>query len=133
MYNDRIKELQDFANEFNRKLEISEEPEIEDYKWPLTKKLRKPLSAMTPSYSNRAMHYRNENPFSNQNKNNPKIKRAIKSCKKSQRKLDNNFYKNLFPWIPPHNSGKYFEDFKILKDKHCISAWEKVIIKIIYF
>lgn len=132
MNTDRIKELQDFANDFNRRLKISEESEIDDYKLPLKKILRKPLSAIPPSYSSRTMNTRNNNPFLNQNQNNPKLKRTIKSCKKPQKKLDNNFYKSLLPWIPPHYVGNYFENFKILKDKHTLSAWEKVCIIFLY-
>ena len=126
--NARIKELQDFANEFNRKLELSEESDIKEKRWSLTKRLKKPLSAMASSNTSRTI-FKNNISSSNKNQNTPKIKRAIKSCKKNQRKLNNNIYKNLLPWIPPLFVGKYFEDFKILQDKHNISSWEKVTYK----
>ena len=129
MNTDRIKELQDFANEFNKKLKLSEESEIKENKWPLTKMMKKPLSAMTPNSTSRTIH-KISIANSNKNQNIPKMKRAIKSCKKSQRKLNNNIYKNLLPWIPPLFVGKYFENFKILQDKHTISIWEKVTFKL---
>ena len=131
MNTERIKELQNFANEFNNKLKIDEESHIEEnkfIKYPLTSRIKKSNSTMTPKKikTDINFNYKYRMPFLEKNQNYPKIKRAIKSCKKNQRKLNNNIYKNLLPWIPPHYIGNYFEDFKILKDKHNLSNWEKV-------
>ena len=131
MNNERIKELQNFANEFNSKLKISEESQIEENKinkFPLTSRIKKSHSAMTPKNPKTKINfnYKYKMPFLDKDQNYPKIKRAIKSSKKGQRKLNNNIYKNLLPWIPPHYFGNYFDDFKILQDKHNLSSWEKV-------
>ena len=130
MNTERIKELQNFANEFNSKLKISEESQIEENKinkFPLTSRIKKTYSAMTPKNpkTKTNFNYKYKMPFFDKDQNYPKIKRAIKSSKKTQRKLNNNIYKNL-PWIPPHYVGNYFDDFKILQDKHNLSSWEKV-------
>ena len=131
MNTERIKELQNFANEFNSKLKISEESQIEENKinkFPLTSRIKKSYSTMTPKSPKTKINFNHKNkmPFLDKDQNYPKIKRAIKSSKKSQRKLNNNIYKNLLPWIPPHYVGNYFDDFKTLQDKHNLSSWEKV-------
>lgn len=127
MKNDRIKELQDFANEFNRKLEINEESQKEEDNldlFPIKKRI------MTSRNPRRKINFEYNIPFLNQNINGTK-KRNIQSCKRKQPKLNKNLYKNLLPWVPPHYIGKYFDNFKILKDEHSLSNWEKVTI-IIY-
>jgi hypothetical protein len=131
MNTERIKELQNFANEFNNRLKISEESQIEENKinkFPLKSRIKKPYSAMTPKNPKTKINldYKHKMPFLDNDQNNPKIKRTIKSSKKGQRKLNNNIYKNLLPWIPPHYVGNYFDDLKILQDKHNLTAWEKV-------
>lgn len=125
---DRINKLQDFANEFNRKLKLSEESEIEENKIvipPLNKRIKKSYS-MASNNQLKRLNYNDNIPFLNNKKNNQEINRPTKSSKKKQGKVNNNIYKNLLPWIPPHYIGKYFEEFKLLQDKHNLSTWEKV-------
>jgi len=127
MNTERIKKLQHFANEFNQKLKLSEESQIKENKLallPFNKRIKKSYSTTNSKYKNKNINYNLS--FLNQSKNIQKIKRAIKSSKKKQGKLSNNIYKNLLPWIPPHYIGSYFDNFKILQDKHNLSAWEKV-------
>ena len=131
MNTNRIKELQDFANDFNNRLKFSEKSLIEEKKlitFPLNRRIKNSFSTLTPRIPFSAKKF-NNTPNLNKNQNAKKIKRAIKSCKKKPIKLNNNIYKNLLPWRPPHYVGNYFEDFKILQDKHNLSSWEKVIKK----
>lgn len=127
----RIKELQDFANEFNRQLKDSEESnEIKISKLNIfypNKRIKKSNSTVTPNKPNKTNISNYNIQLLHKNQNNQKSKRSVKSCKKKQGKLNNNIYKNLLPWIPPHYIGNYFDNFKILKDRHSLSAWEKVI------
>ena len=126
MNTDRIKELQDFANEFNRKLEIYKESGNKGKNsniFPIKGRI------MTPKNPRRKINFTYNIPFLNENNNGSK-KRTIQSCKRKQRKLNKNLYKELLPWIPPHFVGNYFDNFKILKDGHNLSNWEKVIIHI---
>ena len=129
----RIKELQEFADEFDKQLKNSEESyelnlKNKNFFYP-NRKIKKSYSSIASNIQNKTMISKYKIPISipiiNQ-----KPKRNTKSCKKKQGKISGNIYKNLLPWIPPHYIGNYFESFKILKDRHNLSAWEKVNIKI---
>lgn len=125
---ERIKELQEFANNFNEGLKYSDESYVKGEKKlninSGNKFMKRIHSAMT--WDTRTNDINNEMPLLNQRLGKPKMKRNVKSCKRKQPKLNRNLYKNLLPWFPPHFAGRYFEDFKILKDQHTLSNWEKV-------
>lgn len=127
----RIKELQEFANEFNKQLKDSEESnEIKINKLNIfytNKRIKKSNSTVAPDKQNETNISNYNIRLLYKNQKNQKSKRSVKSCKKKQGKLNNNIYKSLLPWIPPHYIGNYFDNFKILKDRHNLSAWEKVI------
>lgn len=132
MKNDRIKELQDFANEFNRKLKHSDEPSLilndNLYTYSNNKTMKKCPSTLGSKNQISLNNINNDMPL-NHRLNIPKPKRNVKSCKRKE-KLNKDIYKNLLPWIPPHYIGNYFDNFKMLHDEHSLSSWEKVIINI---
>ncbi len=134
----RIKELQDFANDFDRQLKNAEESyELNLKNMNLlnkNNKFKKSYSSLGSKSQNKTMISKYNMPFSTPTMPivSQKEKRNTKSCKKKQGKISGNIYKNLLPWIPPHYVGNYFDNFKILKDRHNLSAWEKVITLIFF-
>ena len=124
----RIKELQDYANDFDKKLLLSEKSStIENDKciYSYNKKIKKSFSTIVPKNKAHSFNYKKQ--FSNYNIINSKKK--LKSIvKRNESKL--NIYNTIIPWIPPKYIGNYFEDFKRLPDHYDMSNWEKVFNKI---
>ena len=123
----RIKELQNFANNFYNKLYSSEE-EVSPTKNETiinSKSMRKSLSTVGGKFKNQSTNCKKS--LSNYNL---KIKFALKPLKKMKLSNQNkiNIYKTLLPWIPPDYEGNYFENFKRLQDHYDMSNWEKVNI-----
>ena len=119
----RIEELQNFADDFYKKLQSSEEEfsqskEIFSYN---NKMIKKSFSTIVNNNKNHGMNLIKST--SNKNLTNKKI--LLKPLKKNHNKL--NIYNTLTPWVPPNYVGKYFEAFKRLPDHYCMSNWEKVI------
>ena len=129
----RIKELQDFANDFYNKLLLSDElPSISNNKKIdiSDKILKKAFSTLEPKNRDQINNYRKSLSKYDLSKN-KYIFKPIKKIKLAQKKL--NIYKTLEPWIPPKYEGDYFEKYKRLQDHYDMSNWEKVnYIKIIY-
>ena len=123
----RIKELQDYANDFYKKLQYSEEVSpsedkkiIESY----NKKIKKSYSTIVPKNKNKSFNnYRKSLSNSNVMNEKQKLKPITKT---GEDKI--NIYKTLLPWIPPKYVGNYFENFKRLPDHYDMSNWEKVNI-----
>ena len=123
----RIKELQDYANDFYKKLQYSEEVSpsedkkiIESY----NKKIKKSYSTIVPKNKNKSFNnYRKSLSNSNVIHEKQKLKPITKT---GEDKI--NIYKTLLPWIPPKYVGNYFENFKRLPDHYDMSNWEKVNI-----
>ena len=113
MKSDRIKELQDFSNEFYLRLQETEKTPIND---EITNN-RSVSQQIKKSYStlNSVPHIKTT--FVHPNKN--------LSSKKNKSTLKLSAYNALLPWIPPRYIGKYFENFKRLQDEHDLSSWEK--------
>ena len=115
MSNERIKELQEKANEFLLKLKESEESlnnrESKNIQ-PNSQKIRKSYSTI------------NTNPRIKTTFTGNLPKKGLKA-KKNKSSLKLGAYNALLPWIPPRYVGKYFEDFKRLKDEYDLSNWEK--------
>lgn len=114
MNHERIKEIKDFKDEFNKKLE-------ESYK----------------AYEERIKKEK----MKGKGKDNAKFKsKSLKKClttmgeemeyKFAKDKGRQTFTSNLFqkspPWQPNNGVGTYFGDFKRLVDGHDMSIWEKV-------
>ena len=119
----RIKELQDYANDFYKKLKYSEEITLsEDNKCieSYNKIIKKSFSTVVPK--NRNLSF-NRKSFSNYNIINGKNK--LKPLVKNKNDKLNAYY-NLTPWIPPKYIGNYFESFKRLPVHYDMSNWEKV-------
>ena len=121
MITDRIKELQNFSNEFYLKLQESEESNNKNnieskVISPYNQKLKKSLSTIGP-----IPNYQSDITNNIPNELKKKFHRPRKN--KSAQKLSE--YNTLLPWIPPRYIGKYFETFKRLQDKHDLSNWEK--------
>ena len=108
MDNSRVKELSNFVNNFNKKLELSEEQLIKDIK---LKKLR----------NNR--NKKNKLLFQRESSFTPRPKPKLS--------MNKDLFKPLLPWVPNSLVGKYFNKFEKLNDKHNLTAWEKVIFYII--
>ena len=105
----RIKELQDYADDFYKKLQASEEScpnEDEKFIFSYNKIIKK-------SFSNYNIMTKT------------KLKPIMK---RNDNKL--NIYNTLTPWVPPSYEGDYFEGFKRLQDHYDMNGWEKVILKI---
>ena len=121
MTSDRIKEIQNFSNEFLLKLQHSEECNKNPEDKHITiynLKLKKSNSTICPN-TNLNLQTDISNILSNSNqKRNRRPKKNKSSHKLSE-------YKVLLPWIPPRYVGKYFENFKRLQDKHDLSNLEK--------
>jgi len=121
MTSDRIKEIQNFSNEFLLKLQHSEECNKNPENKHITiynLKLKKSNSTICPN-TNPNLLTDISNILSNSNqKRNRRPKKNKSSHKLSE-------YKVLLPWIPPRYVGKYFENFKRLQDKHDLSNLEK--------
>ena len=103
MDNSRVKELSIFVNEFNKKLELSEEQLIKDFK---LKKLK-----------------------NNRNKKNKSIFQRESSFTphpKAKLSMNKDIFKPLLPWVPNSKVGKYFNKFEKLNDEHSLTSWEKV-------
>lgn len=111
----RLKELKTFADDFYKKLNNSNEG-FETYP---SKPMKKSLSVLCPSITKQIQKQTLPEMVSTEPR--------LKTSKKKQQKISGNIYKTLLPWIPPNYSGKYFEDFKKLKDNHYMNIWEKVI------
>jgi len=128
----RIKELQNFANNFYNKLYSSEEEASPTKNETIinSKSMRKSLSTVGGKFKNQSTNYKKS--LSNYNL---KIKFALKPLKKMKLSNQNkiNIYKTLLPWIPPDYEGNYFENFKRLQDHYDMSNWEKVNIIFIIF
>ena len=122
----RIKELQEYANDFHKKLELSEKstpPEDDKCIYSYNKIIKKSFSTIAPKSKAHSFNYRKS--LSNYNLfNSEKKLKPIK--KRNENKL--NIYNTLIPWIPPNYIGNYFEDFKRLPDNYDMSNWEKVFI-----
>ena len=124
----RIKELQNYADEFYKRLQLSEEESspIKDDKCIYSynnKMIKKSLSTIVQVNKNKELKFSKS--LSNNNLNNKGIK-LKPIVMRNQNKL--NVYNTLRPWVPPSYFGNYFESYKRLPDHHCISDWEKVII-----
>ena len=123
----RIKELQNFANNFYNKLYSSEEETSPTKNETIinSKSMRKSLSTVGGKFKNQSTNYKKS--LSNYNLN---VKFALKPIKKIKLSNQNriNIYKTLLPWIPPNYEGNYFENFKRLQDYYDMSNWEKVNI-----
>ena len=129
MSNKRIKELQDYADDFYKKLQASEEyspQEDEKCIYSYNKKIKKSFSTIVPKNKVRSFSYKKS--FSNYNIRSSKIK-LKPILKRNENKL--NDYNTLSPWVPPSYEGDYFENFKRLQDHYDMNNWEKVIIKIL--
>jgi hypothetical protein len=123
----RIKELQNFANNFYNKLYSSEEETSPKKSETIinSKSMRKSLSTVGDKFKNQSTNYKKS--LSNYNLN---VKFSLKPIKKIKLSNQNriNIYKTLLPWIPPNYEGNYFEKFKRLQDHYDMSNWEKVNI-----
>ena len=113
MKSDRIKELQDFSNEFYLRLQETEKTPINDE----SKNNRSVSQQIKKSYSTLNSDPHIKTTFVHPNKN--------LSSKKNKSTLKLSAYNALLPWIPPRYIGKYFENFKRLQDEHDLSSWEK--------
>ena len=120
MSNERIKELQEKANEFLLKLKKSEESlnnKESTTNQPNFQKFRKSYSTI------------NTNPRIKTTFTGNLPKKGLKAQKnKSSLKLG--AYNALLPWIPPRYVGKYFENFKRLKHEYDLSNWETLRINL---
>ena len=123
----RIKELQNFANNFYNKLYSSEEETFPTKSETIinSKSMKKSWSTMGGKFKNQSTNCKKS--LSNYNLN---VKFALKPLKKMRLSNQNkiNIYKTLLPWIPPNYEGNYFEKFKRLQDLYDMSNWEKVNI-----
>ena len=124
MSNKRIKELQDYANDFYKKLQASEESlptEEEKTILPYNKIIKKSYSTIVPKKKDSSFSYKksfsNYNIINSKNKLKPIIKRNGNIL---------NAYNTITPWIPPTYEGDYFENYKRLQDHYDMSNWEKV-------
>ncbi len=123
----RIKELQNFANNFYNRLYLSEKETSPAKNENIinSKTMRKSLSTVEGKFKNQSTNYKKS--LSNYNLN---VKFALKPVKKMRLNNQNkiNIYKALLPWIPPNYEGNYFENFKRLQDHYDMNNWEKVNI-----
>jgi len=110
MKNERIKEISDFANDFNKRLELSERQLIKDT-------TIKKIKGRNKGKLNNSIFQR-ESSFSPQAKTNLT--------------LNKDFFKPLLPWVPNSLNGNYFNKFEKLNDAHNITIWEKVKFLIFY-
>ena len=119
MKSERIKELQDFSNDFYLKLQEAEKTpnnnESKNYR-SFSQKIKK-------SYSTLNSDPQIKTTFTG----NIPSKKGLNS-KKNKSSLKLSAYNALLPWIPPRYIGKYFENFKRLQDEHDLSSWEKLRI-----
>ena len=131
----RIKELQNFANNFYNRLYSSEDEETSPIKNEkkidaFNTLMRKSFSTMREKDSdkNQTINYKKSlSDYNLAEKITLKPIRAPKKIKLSnQNKLS--VYKTLVPWIPPNYVGNYFENFQRLPDHYEMSDWEKVNI-----
>lgn len=128
MSNNRIKELQNYADEFYKRLQLSEEessPTKDDkriYSYN-NKMIKKSFSAIVQDNKNKGLNFSKS---SSNNKSNNKGIKLKPIVMRNQNKL--NVYNTLRPWVPPNYIGNYFESYKRLPDHHFLSNWEKVII-----
>ena len=123
MYEEKVKELQEFVDDFHKKL--NEAYNTFEAKQNKTKILKKSLS-QTENMNNYKEH---KFPSISKNKYMGKIK--------LKKNLSNNNLIIKTPiWRPPNSYPNYFEEFKRLQYKHEISDWEKVcnifILKIFF-
>ena len=121
----RIKELQDYANDFNKKLELSEKsnPSEDDkciYSYK-NKIIKKSFSTIAPKSKAHSFNYRKSLSDFGLINSEKKLKPIVK---RNENKL--NIDNTLMPWIPPNYVGNYFGEFKRLSDKYDMSNWEKV-------
>ena len=126
MSNNRIKELQDYADEFYKRLLLSEEEYLKkDDKCIFSynnKLIKKSHSTIVKEPKTRGIHFLKS--LSNNNIKSNKILKPI--IKRNQNKI--NAYNTITPWVPPSYVGDYFESYKRLPDHYDMSNWEKVII-----
>lgn len=111
----KIKELQEFVDDFNKKLKEAYN-KFED-KQKKIKKLKKSHSQIEHSYNKT-----NGDKFPLVSNNNYKIIHKTKSSKF----LSTNIKTNPQIWKPPNGYPDYFEDFKRLHNQYQLSSWEKV-------
>ena len=126
----RIKELQDFGNEFYNKL-LSSEEELSPIKYDnktylYEKTMQKSISSISPENKDEIINYRKS--LSNYDlMDNKYDKYAFKPIKNKKTKLNKiSAYTTLLPWIPPPHEGNYFESFKRLPDHYDMTSWDKV-------
>ena len=108
MENDRIKEITAFVNDFNKRLELSEEEQL------IKESTMRRIQGRNRSKLNKAI-YQKEYSFSHKSK---------KTKKKFE--LNKDYFKPLLPWVPNSFVGDYFNKFEKLNDAHNITTWEKV-------
>ena len=108
METERIKQITDFANEFNKRLKLSDE------------KLKQELK------------YKKINNSNKNTRNKDLILRKFNSCSHMKPKIafEKDIFKPPLPWIPNNIKGNYFNKFEKLNDAHNITIWEKVIFRI---
>ena len=115
MSTNRIKELQDFSNEFLSKLKEAEENQTNTDTLniqPYSQKFKKSFSTLNSDPHIKTTFVGN-------------VPKKGLNSKKNKSSLKLSAYNALLPWIPPRYKGKYFENFKRLQDKHDLSNWEK--------
>ena len=105
MKNDRLKEITAFANDFNKRLKLSDDELIEELNF---KKLNRRNKKNSSKYF---------------------IERCITPNTKTKF-FHKELFKPLLPWIPNSKIGNYFNKFEKLNDAHNLTAWEKVKLNI---
>ena len=108
MENNRIKEITAFVNDFNKRLELSEEEQL------IKESTMRRIQGRNRSKLNKAI-YQKEYSFSHKSKNT-----------KKKFELNKDYFKPLLPWVPNSFVGDYFNKFEKLNDAHNITTWEKV-------
>ena len=112
---ERIRELQDFSNEFYLKLQDKEEIQKNNESKNIraySQKIKKSYSTMNTSPQIKTTFVGN-------------IPKKGLNQKKNKSSLKLSAYNALLPWIPPRYIGRYFENFKRLQDEHDLTNWEK--------
>ena len=118
MSEEKVKELQNFVNDFNKKLK--EAHNIFTEKQNKIKILKKTHSVKSLNRNKKAIL--------------PDISKTYRSIEKIKIKKNLNLSNNNIIittpiWKPSNGYPNYFEKFKRLQDKHEISDWEKVCNK----
>lgn len=102
---ERIKELQDFANDFNAKLR--------DANLEYDEKIKNKTAQLS-------------NDLSKQNTNSNSNLYNTSEQKKKQKPPSQTIFKSLKPWNPPNGYGDYFGPFLALRHPYEMSDWEIV-------